>query len=247
LTVAWFDFVCASDTHGDLIDADYSREILKFIDQVKPKKRFHLGDLLDLKPLRAGCNSEDRASSLKDDISAGLRFLRAYRPHVLTWGNHDHRLQVMASSMKEGLEYDYARQLKKQIDNEIKRLRIKTTDYDVAGNWVEFAPGRLIGHGFVSSMFVAKANCVHFGSTITGHVHTFDYHKLDNLAGAESWVVGCGCRIAQEYNRTHRRRLKHEVGFLYGVANDRTGAWQCWPVKRTREGQWLNPVKMIKK
>ena len=110
--MAWFDFVCASDTHGEIIDADYSKYILKFVEDVKPKKRFHLGDVFDLKPLRAGAHAEDRASSLKDDISAGLRFLRAFKPHVLTWGNHDHRLELMASSMREGLEFDYARQLK---------------------------------------------------------------------------------------------------------------------------------------
>ena len=240
--MAWFDFVCAADTHGEIIDADYSKYILKFVEDVKPKKRFHLGDVFDLKPLRAGAHAEDRASSLKDDISAGLRFLRAFKPHVLTWGNHDHRLKVMASSMREGLEFDYARQLKAQIDNEIKAMRCKATTYDVEKNWHEFAPGRLIGHGFASSLYVAKVNCVHFGSTITGHVHAFDYHKMDNLAGAESYVSGCGCKIAQDYNRTHRRRLKHEVGFLYGAANDKTGDWQVWQVKRTKDKKWLNPI-----
>lgn len=245
--MAWFDFIAVSDTHGELIDTDYSKYVLNFVKEVNPRRRYHLGDVFDLKPLRNGANQEDRASSLKEDISAGLRFLRAYRPHVLTWGNHDHRLKVMAGSLKEGLEYDYARQLKKQIDNEVKSLKIKTSEYDVRKNWQEIAPGRLIGHGFISSMYVAKANCVHFGSTITGHVHAFDYHKLDNLAGSESYVVGCGCTIAQEYNRTHRRRLKHEVGFLYGVANKKTGALQCWPVKRTEKNKWLNPLEMMKK
>ena len=195
--MAWFDFVCAADTHGEIIDANYSKYILKFVEDVKPKKRFHLGDVFDLKPLRAGAHAEDRASSLKDDISAGLRFLRAFKTHV-------------------------------------------------EKNWHEFAPGRLIGHGFASSLYVAKVNCVHFGSTITGHVHAFDYHKMDNLAGAESYVSGCGCKIAQDYNRTHRRRLKHEVGFLYGAANDKTGDWQVWQVKRTKDKKWLNPILLKK-
>lgn len=245
--MAWFDFVVASDTHGDLIDADYSKYILQFVADHKPKKRYHLGDLFDLKPLRNGANAEDRACGLKDDISAGLRFARDYQPHVLTWGNHDVRLDVMAASLKDGLEYDYARMLKKQIDKEIKALRCKTYKYDVAENWHEIAPGKLIGHGFISSMYPAKMNCQHFGSTITGHVHSFDYHKIDTLAGAESYITGCGCVIAQDYNKTHRRRLKHEVGFLYGVADSKTGDWLLWQVKRNKEGKWLDPKKLIRR
>ena len=236
-----FSFICVSDTHGEIIDKDFSRYVLKFIKDHKPKKRFHLGDWLDLKPLRGGAGQEDRASSLKDDIKSGLRFLRAYKPHVLTIGNHDHRLNVLADSHREGLEFDYARQLRKQINNELKALKTKVLPYDVRQGWHEFAPGRLIGHGYASSLYPARQLCLTYGSVISGHVHSFDFHRADNLAGSESWTIGCGCQIEQEYNRTHKRRLKHQVGFVYGVADDKTGDWQVWPVRRTRKGIWLNP------
>ena len=240
-----FTFIAVSDTHGELIDLDYQKKVLQFVKDHKPKKRFHLGDWLDLRACRAGASQEDKASSLVNDIKSGLGFLKAYRPHVLMSGNHDHRLNVIAQSDRDSLEIDYARQLQKQIDKELKALKTKVYPYDVRHGWHEFAPGRLIGHGYASSIYAAKQHSLNFGSVIVGHVHSLDFHRLDNLAGDESWTIGCGCKIEQEYNRTHRRRLKHQVGFVYGVADDKTGDWQIWPVRRTRNGIWLDPKKII--
>jgi len=240
-----FTFICVSDTHGELIDLDYQKKVLQFVKDHKPKKRFHLGDWLDLRACRMGASDTDRASSLVDDIKSGLGFLKAYRPHVLMTGNHDHRLNVLADSEKDGLEFDYARQLKAKINKELKALKTKVYPYDVRHGWHEFAPGRLIGHGYASSIYAARQNCLSYGSTITGHVHSFDFHRADNLAGSESWTIGCGCQIEQDYNRTHKRRLKHEIGFVYGVADSITGDWQIWPIKRTEKGIWLDPMNII--
>ena len=244
--MAWETFIAVSDTHGDMIDADYEGFVLGFIKDHKPKHRWHLGDVFDLRPMRNGAGEEDRASGVKDDVLEGMRFLRAFRPDVVTWGNHDQRLWRMAANLSEKLEYEYARQLLKQIESEVNGWGCVTREYDVRAGWHEVAPGRLIGHGYASNMYPAKMNCLHFGSTLTGHVHAFSYFRMDNLRGDESFVSGCGCTVGMEYNRTHRRRLKHEVGFLYGAIESRTGDWQVFQVKRKTDGKWLDPTKVLK-
>ena len=242
--MAYRSFIVVTDTHGDLIDRDYERYVLQFIADHKPSKRYHAGDVFDMKAIRRGADESERSSSLVDDFRAGMAFLKQLKPHAITWGNHDHRLWQLADTPKDGLEYDYARMLRGELENTVKRMKIETREYDVREGWYEIAPRRLLGHGYKSSMYVAKLNCVHWGSTITGHVHAFDYHKMDNLAGDESFVSGCGCKIAQDYNRTHARRLKHEVGFLYGVACDKSGDWIVWQIKRTDNGAWLDPYRI---
>ena len=244
--MAWKGFIISTDTHGELICPDYRKRILQFCKDHPKARRFHLGDFIDLAPLRRGADDEDRAHSLREDIKAGIGFIREYRPEVMTLGNHDHRLFLLAESSRESLEVDFARQLRDQILKELDMLGCKTLEYDVEKGWFEFAPNKLIGHGYVSSMYPAKVNCQHFGSTITGHVHCFDYHQMDNLDHSESYVVGCGIgSIQQDYNRTHRRRLKHQVGFAYGVACDKTGDWILWNIKKTKKGKWLDPTKVI--
>ena len=243
--MSWESFIAVSDTHGDHIDRDFESYSLKWIEDHKPKHRWMLGDLFNCVPLRKGADAHDRAQGLKDDINAGLSYLRKLRPHRLCWGNHDHRLWLLADSGRESLEVDYAQMLRRRIDKEVDYLKIKAVEYDVELGWQEIAPGKKIGHGYISSLYVARQNCIHFKSTLSGHIHAFDYHAMDDLDRTESYTSGAGCVIKQEYNRTHKRRLKHCVGFLVGVINTKTGAWQVWPVKRDeRTKTWLDPKMM---
>ena len=248
--MAWKSFLVTTDTHGELIDADYEKFIINWIKDHKPKRIFHLGDVFDLSSIRRGASAEERSHSLSEDIHKGLTYLRKLQEaspvsnlEAITWGNHDYRLFNMAESEREGLEFDYARMLRKEIEKNVAVIGCATRDYDVERGWYEIAPGRLVGHGYAATISPAKTACQHWWSTITGHVHRFDTHVNDDLGRNESYVIVCGCLIAQAYNRTHRRRLSHAVGFGYGVTNDRNGDWIVWFVKRTKEGIWLDPKK----
>ena len=239
-----FSFVYISDTHGDLVDLDCVSAIKDFVDAYKPEQRYHGGDVFDLRPLRNGAGAEDRGQSIIDDVDAGLDLLNWFRPHRITWGNHDVRLWDMAGSLRESFEIDAARMLKQRIETHAAVAGAVTAPYEKRTGWQEIAPGRLIGHGYVSSMYPAKVNCVHWGSTITGHVHALDYHRVDNMRGDESYVSGCLCEIDQSYNRAHRRTLKHEHAFLYGIADQASGDWQIWPVRKDSRGKWMTPFPL---
>lgn len=247
----WTTCLFITDTHGELIDEDYKGYVLEWIKQNKPKRIFHLGDVFDFKSIRKGASAEERSHSLSTDIKAGLNFIRKVQEastksnlEAITWGNHDYRLFALANSNKDGLEYDYARMLVKEIQNTVKKIKCKEREYDVERGWYEIAPGRLIGHGYASTIQPARTACQHWGSTITGHVHRFDSFVNDDLGRNESYVIGAGCQIAQDYNRTHRRRLSHSVGFGWGVVNSRTGDWLIWFIKRNKQGVWLDPQNL---
>ena len=247
----WTSCLFSTDTHGELIDEDYRKYILQWIKDHKPKRLFHLGDLFDFKAIRKGACAEERSHNLSADIKSGLSYLRQLQEasaksnlEAITWGNHDYRLFALANSLKDGLEFDYARMLLKEIQNTIKKIKCAEREYDVEKGWYEIAPGRLIGHGYASSIQPARTACQHWGSTITGHVHRFDYFANDDLGRTESYVIGAGCQIAQDYNRTHRRRLSHSVGFAWGNVNTKTGDWIIWFIKRNKDGTWLDPQKL---
>ena len=111
--MAWQTFIASADTHGDLIDRkgknSYQSYILQWIKDHKPKLRLMLGDFIDAKAIRRGASMEERSSSMREDCRAAVGFLRAFRPHKLTLGNHDQRLWMLAQSEKDGLEVDYAK------------------------------------------------------------------------------------------------------------------------------------------
>jgi len=254
--MAWQTFIASADTHGDLIDRkgknSYQSYILQWIKDHKPKLRLMLGDFIDAKAIRRGASMEERSSSMREDCRAAIGFLRAFKPHKLTLGNHDQRLWLLAQSDKDGLEVDYARQLAKQFENEFEAMGTDWVEYDVKKGWIEIGPRgaksgpKLMSHGYFSNMYPAKSMTMASGtSTLSGHTHAFDFWRQNNLAGDESYVSGCGCKIAQDYNRTHARRLKHEHSFLTGSINDRTGAWVVYRILKDQEtNTWLDPKRI---
>ena len=161
--MAWKSFLVTTDTHGELIDADYEKFIINWIKDHKPKRIFHLGDVFDLSSIRRGAAAEERSHSLSEDIHKGLTYLRKLQEaspvsnlEAITWGNHDYRLFNMAESEREGLEFDYARMLRKEIEKNVAVIGCATRDYDVERGWYEIAPGRLVGHGYAATISPAK-------------------------------------------------------------------------------------------
>ena len=228
---------------------------------IKTLKRIHSNGLRNISPSIAGIwviylisfryepivtQVRTKAQGLKDDINAGLSYLRKLRPHRLCWGNHDHRLWLLAESGRESLEVDYAQMLRRRIEKEVDQLKIKAVEYDVEHRLARGSTGQ--AHWAWLCFINVRGKSViamHWGSTLTGHIHAFDFHAMDDLDRTESYTSGAGCVIKQEYNRTHRRRLKHCVGFLVGMINTKTGAWMVWPVKRDeRTKTWLDPKMM---
>ena len=91
-------FLVAADNHGSLVSEEAKKKILDFAKTWKPHYRIHLGDFIDLAPLRRGASSEERADGIADDVMMGMDFLREFKPNYLTIGNHDDRLALHSTS-----------------------------------------------------------------------------------------------------------------------------------------------------
>jgi gamma-glutamylcyclotransferase (GGCT)/AIG2-like uncharacterized protein YtfP len=244
----WKTAVYVTDTHGPLIDKEGRDLLLKFVKDHRPDYRWHGGDVFDFAQIRKGASEEEKEHSLSEDLKAGIEFLNRFEPHVVTWGNHDVRLDDLAEHGSSRAIYDLARMLKAKVEKKVRDLGITDYPYDVRDGWHRYTPTRRIGHGYKSTMYPAKAHHVCFGSTITGHVHSFDHHVPEHIDGGESYTCGSLSQIKQRFNRTHARRLKHRNGFFFIAFNPEQDEQHVWTIRRQeRTGKWLDPTEMLEK
>ena len=256
--MSYQSFVLVGDNHGAFTCPEWKKALLKFCKQVKPDRRFHVGDAYDWTCLRRGADASERMESVAEDLRMGTDFLVEYfgqegannKGDVLTWGNHDDRIFLTAAS-GNGIVADYASSIIKEIKKTCKGLKLKTTPYSIRENPVEIAPGKFILHGFHAggSTAVRKAAQV-FGNCIFGHIHQFGYWKEPNISGSEAYVVGCGSTICEgvagSYNARTPGILSHEKGWYYGVVETKTGEWILWKIvqSKTNPKKWLDPLKL---
>ena len=256
--MSYQSFVLVGDNHGSHTCPEWKKALLKFCKEVKPDRRFHVGDAYDFSCLRAGCTPEEKRESVKEDLETGTQFLIDYfgqegaknKGDILTWGNHDDRIFVTAAT-KNGIVADYAAQIIKEIKKTCKQLRLKTTEYSIRKNPEEIAPGKYILHGFHAGATTAVRKAAQvFGNCIFGHIHQFGYWKEPYISGAEAYAVGCGSTICNgepgSYNARQPAILSHERGWYYGVLETKTGDWILWKIvqSKTNPKKWLNPLKI---
>tara|TARA_Y100000593_G_scaffold6574_1_gene12477 strand:+ start:2006 stop:2782 length:777 start_codon:yes stop_codon:yes gene_type:complete len=258
--MSYQSFVLVGDNHGSFTCPEWKRAVLKFCKDVRPDRRFHVGDAYDFSCLRRGADASEKRESVKEDLEMGTQFLIEYfgqegaknKGDVLTWGNHDDRIFVTAAT-GTGMVAEYASSIIKEIKKTCKSLRLTTTEYSIRKNAYEIAPGKFILHGFFSGATTApRKSAQTFGNCISGHIHSFAYWKEPNILGSEAYVVGCGSTIcngeANSYNARTPGILSHERGWYYGVIETKSGDWVLWKIiqSKTNPKKWLNPLKMIK-
>ena len=111
----WEEFIAGSDSHGDQMDLDARKVFLKVVEDLKPKHRWHLGDIWDFRPFRKKADTEEKRESIRKDWDAGLSFLKEYAPTQITLGNHDARLWLLAEE-RSGVLSDYAQDKVREIE-----------------------------------------------------------------------------------------------------------------------------------
>lgn len=234
--MAWKRFVACSDFHGHHHDRKAVDVLQRFTDDFQPDRRWFLGDLFDLSALRSDATAEDKAEGVTNDLSAGLKFLRDWQPHVVLMGNHDERLWVGAKSIN-GLVSDCCHAAINHLDGVCRKIGATVVPYGAKDVHQE-GPFTLT-HGIAHNMHAAKTHAEAYpGATLFGHTHCVDYYRMASLDRREAWNIGCLCNTYPEYARRRRNTLRWEHGFVYGAYCDETNDYHVEQARPDSSGTW---------
>lgn len=232
--------IFASDLHGDYLDEDCVNALYQFTVDWNPHIRVFGGDLFDLRPMRKNASAEDRSETIRYDLDAGIKFLKAWKPHWWLRGNHDERLWEFAE--KDGLEGEFAKQGVQSIETICKKLKIKTLPYCKRKGVLEIGKLKML-HGYYAGVNAARQHAITYGNCLFGHVHTIDQASVPGLEKVQARSVGALCRLDMPYNARMPGTLRHQHGFSYGVIDEKTGSHKTWQAQKTDVG-WLATTKV---
>ena len=238
-------FMAVGDNHGWHACPIALKKVKEFKASWKPDYRIHLGDVWDFTPLRSKASQDERAEGIGVDFQDGWAFLNEYQPTHLTLGNHDDRIWMNMEHGADGVLRETCHKLAKECEAEFKKRKIAFVPYHV-GSYLRLNEGgpKLI-HGFRSTTYPAKAHHENWGSCLHGHCHTADQYTARHIDGGKSFSVPCLADLKKlTYSDRQPAKLGHRNGFLYGVINSRTGAWQAWQV--VKDGtDWISPQGIL--
>jgi hypothetical protein len=210
-------FSFASDLHGDRQDKSAVRGFLRFVQDFKPKHRWFGGDVWDFRAFRSGASKEDKMHSMAEDYAAGVAFLEAYQPEVITLGNHDQRLWDVVKKdglSKTGPLVDYAQELIGRFEKFVAKHKITVLPYHKRKGIFSYK-GLSLAHGFDG--FDAEDMAKVYGDILFGHGHSIVEGTVPGLRPKTGRQVGALCLLDMDYNRNQVRTLKQEHGWAYGA------------------------------
>jgi predicted phosphodiesterase len=239
--MALIKFVVATDNHGHLVDEVASRNLVEFCADYKPRHRIHLGDLWDAAPLRKAASDSERMEGLQADWLAGLAFLDAYRPNILTLGNHDARYwDLMASP--NGVLREKGEQLVAAATEEFKRRKITWVPYHASKFLRMPEGGPVFIHGFRTGPSAVKNMHAVYGACMFGHTHTYAEHSTENINGGGSVNVPAMADFSKmSYADRSAGRNQWRNGWTMGTLNEKTGSFKTWTILRDGD-DWLSPL-----
>lgn len=232
--------IWVADNHGDMVDQKAEKEFFQFADYFKADERIHLGDFMNLAAARKGADETERQMGVKDDIRAGIDFVRRFKTTVLLWGNHDYRL-VRCVRDGGGISREYAKDMHDEILKDLRRTRHihwgKREGHYRSGNTISV-------HGYSGGINAARQVATTYapGIAMCGHVHTESHVVMPTLVKNEGHTVSCLCQLDQEYNLGHQLALRQTHGWAYGV-QARNGETAIWHAKKIN-GKWVFPSEI---
>jgi predicted phosphodiesterase len=208
-------FCVASDSHGDAQDDAAVEAFLGFVDSYRPTIRVHAGDVWDFRGLRGNASKEELEEEILPDFKAGLRFLRRYKPQILTRGNHDERLWDHAA--RKGIIPEFCRKvLIPRIEKTLDKIGTRMLPYHVRhGYWLGDVH---VSHGFACGVGATAQQARTFGRSIFGHTHAIERVTVPGYPTSKTaFNIGCLCNLDMAYSSKRLTSLRQSHGFAYGT------------------------------
>jgi hypothetical protein len=240
-------FIAFGDNHGDIVDPFVEAALVRHIRKGfmgRPfTHRIHLGDCFDARAWRRGASQSERQDTTAKDREAGKAFLKATRPSIFLFGNHDDRILQWAEG--SGPEADLALIWKNELMETLRKVGCKEVlPYNRKhGKW-RLGPITFI-HGFRSGKQAvreeARTYCTPGGCLIMGHLHRIHRENIEKDGGAVGISAGCiGDIDKMDYAKTTGAILTWGQGWVYGYLNRTTGVWRVF--EAFKEGREIKVV-----
>ena len=236
-------FLAVGCSHGHLADPKALETVLRFQRIFKPQVRIHLGDFTDQAAFRSGApGTKDETTSIADDLTHGLNFLRELKPTILLNGNHEIRLWKLADHHNE-IVARAASSVITEIRDTVEKLKCQYVEhYDITRSWVDLGDLRLL-HGFMYNENAIRDHAEHFGRCLIAHLHTVGEAAARRSDHARAYCVGTLANIpSMSYALTRRATARWSHGFAYGETNGKdTHVWLSQGTANT-PGGWRLPL-----
>lgn len=223
----WTRILAVGCSHGDLAHPDRLSEVLAFKQTFQPKHVIELGDVIDTAAFRSGAKgTKDETVPVSDDRMAAIRWIEAYQPTVITWGNHCNRL-VNWMGHPNAIVADCARMTWNALNDAAARVGALTIPYDIDEGWYSLG-GVYWGHGYMfNEQFVRDHAEMLGGPCVIAHGHVPQQVPGRVRGSQPSFCVGMlGDRKKMNYARLRRNTSRWNAGAVWGeICENESRLW----------------------
>lgn len=221
VTRRWKKWLAVGCSHGHLIKDSAASAVLEFRKSFRPDTTLHLGDFIDLAAFRNGgeVGGADSASSISDDLRAGIRFLEELEPDEIFIGNHEDRLYELAKSPRAIVSH-CAGSIIGEIRDTARKLKAKIHPYDIERGWLRLGD-TLFGHGYMFGEQGIRDHAESIGRCVIAHLHRVGEAPGRRSDRAVAYCVGMLADASlMGYAKTRRAKLAWNNGFGWGYYCD---------------------------
>jgi hypothetical protein len=231
-------FCFISDTHGDHLDKPVYSIFREWMKSWKPTIRIAGGDHFDFRWLRSRASDNEKAEEIQADITAGLDFIRDYKPTHFMYGNHDDRLN-RAKESYIGAVKGLGIHIQEEIDHALGSAKVYP--YCKRNGVLRLGDVNFI-HGFGSGIGSVRRAGLVYGRVVQGHIHSVENIPVERHERGFAMAAGCMCKLDLGYNAAHLAALRQQHGWCYGLIrpNGKTIVWQA----HENGGAWILPSEM---
>lgn len=213
-------------SHALAADPLAVRAVLSFRESFKPDTTLHLGDAVDVTALRSGAGgTADESKPLEPDVDGGIELLKALRPNVFMWGNHEDRLTRLRDHPNAIVSYA-ANQIANALNDCCKAIRCRVVPYTGIYQGVVYGGYRYM-HGVLFNENSVRDHAETFGNCVFAHTHRAGMATGRRSDSPNGFCVGTLTRRENmDYAKTRRSTLGWSQGFVWGYYSDKWS--QLW-------------------
>ena len=238
------NIIAMGDNHGHLACDDTLDAIMEGVSRYKPKVRVHLGDNWDMTCLRKGIEngSKEAIDNLREDMDAGIKWIRRYRPTHFLFGNHEWRVYDLLQNTDSMSKARKAQDVIDEMKRELRAVGCKVIKpYDVRDCKITIE-----GIDFIHGMSHGKNALLQDQSTYgtpghgfaMGHLHREEQLNYQHIEGGAAFLCGCAMDISlANYALRRSATLRWQNGFLRFVSDGKK--YKGYQIHRWDSKHWV--------